>query len=124
MNTEERLDRLEKQNRNQRRGLVGLLLLVLVVALPLSCASKEESQIGRYQMRTSSNGRAVWRLDTATGELCYWNLTLRHWVRAANGSPVSREEAAKIRKAESLSEKLSWGTLFDDKGNIIHQVPK
>ena len=33
MNTEQRLDRLEKQNRNLRRGLVGLLLLLSLVGL-------------------------------------------------------------------------------------------
>ena len=33
MTIEERLDRLEKQNRNLRRGLGGVLLLVLVVPL-------------------------------------------------------------------------------------------
>ncbi len=33
MTTEQRLDRLEKQNHNLRRGLVGLLLLLLVVPL-------------------------------------------------------------------------------------------
>ena len=48
MNTEERLDRLEKQNANLRRGLVGLLLLVVVVPLAAFVWQDKKPKVGKF----------------------------------------------------------------------------
>ena len=48
MNIEERVDRLEKQNRNLRRGLVGLLFLLLVVPLTAFMWQHKQSKVAKF----------------------------------------------------------------------------
>ena len=52
MTMEERLDRLEKQNRNLRRVLAGVLLLVLVVPLALLDAVTKSAKKASDYLRT------------------------------------------------------------------------
>ncbi len=50
MNFEQRLDCLEKQNANLRRGLLGLLLLVVVVPLAAFVWQDKKPRVGRFEL--------------------------------------------------------------------------
>ncbi len=58
MNTEERLDRLEKQNTNLRRGLVGLLLLVVVVPFVAFACQDTKPQVTKFDTIEANTVRA------------------------------------------------------------------
>ena len=58
MNIEERLDRLEKQNANLHRGLVGLLLLVLVVPLAAFVWQDKKPKVTKFDTIEANTVRA------------------------------------------------------------------
>ena len=74
MNTEERLDRLEKQNRNLRRGLVGLLLLVVVVPLAAFVWQDKKPKVAKFDVIIAKtvNAKNILVRDKDGGMCCQW----------------------------------------------------
>ena len=181
MHIEERLDRLEKQNQNLRRGLVSLLLLVLVVPLAAFVWQDKQPKVGRFDVIEANSVRAktlfATRLDMMkgekgimiyAGEMCGISLGNKdrslmlavfpdmgaqkqkaglfiNDVKGGEASVSASRFGASLRlldAGESLRARLGYRsgvnkktgaktgksastlTLYDDKGKVIHQVPK
>ncbi len=152
MNIEERLDRLEKQNRNLRRGLVGLLLLVVVVPLAAFVwQDKKFNLTKRLHVKelnfVDGNGDAVGKIaGSKKGVLLQFGgkvggretglpmLALK--VDSLGPRIEVRDADDNIRAVlgSTTAKDAKWGaetkypestlTLYDVKGKVLHQVPK
>ena len=101
MNTEERLDRLEKQNRNLRRGLVGLLLLV-------SCSGGETTETDASAMDSAKVMISV--IDMAVK---FYYLENAGWMPTLEDLIIEDENGQVYLNGFSETPKDPWGTEYE-----------